>query len=596
MTSGSGIEKRRSGCGPLAGRVALKRTSGRTTPPSSQESNTFRWITARWITDERPLGSSLESVDPAPSSELEREIAALEAIQRLHLDHLDRARRMANQLAEEAAEATEDGIRDLVDEDGEVDAAIRASLVRQSADRAMHAIRRTAELEAMGEALAFGYTRSSDGERLNVGRLTVIDDDSGEAVLVDWRAPASIPFYRATPIDRLGVERRRHLIYQGEDLVAYADEVFDIDELVDGVGLRGEAAILAAVDAPTRDQMRSVVATIQAEQDAVVRAPSAGALVVQGGPGTGKTVVALHRAAYLLYENRAALSDTGVLIVGPSSEFLTYISGVLPSLGESGVISMTASDLFAGILRGRTEDPAVAEVKGRAVMADVLANAVHDRQRRPSEALHTYYGSRRVVLELPALEAIFERARRHASHNDGAAAFRQGIVEALAIAVHDPNFASLADAVESFRSSSKVRHFLMRHWPTLTPEQALNDLLGSKALLRSAARGTSLARGDRELLHRPRTSEADIESMRWTDADVPLLDELLELLGPVLREADEEQTRRDALDEFELARRLEAAEEEDDDTEFDREAIDPEGLGFEVLSLDDPYLDTRALD
>lgn len=517
---------------------------------------------------------------------------------------------MATQLAEESAESTEDGIRDLVDEDGEVDAAIRAALVRQSADRAMHAIRRVTELESMGEALAFGYTQGQAGagdapERLSVGRLTVIDEDSGEPVLVDWRAPAAIPFYRATPLDRLGVERRRHFLFDGHELTGYSDEVFGVDEIIDGTGLRGEAAILATVDSPTRDHMRSVVATIQAEQDAVVRAPSTGALVVQGGPGTGKTVVALHRAAYLLYENRETLSDTGVLIVGPSSEFLNYISGVLPSLGESGVISMTAAELFAGILRGRDEHSDVAEIKGRAVMAELLANAVLDRQRRPTAPLRTYYGSRRVVLDTETLQRVFVRAGRHAAHNDGAAAFRQGVIEALALAVHDPAFATLSETLESFRDSARVRHFLMRHWPTLSPEQALNDLLGSRALLRSAAdrltgEQGSLARRELELLHRPRTGEADLDALRWSDADVPLLDELLERLGPVMREADEEQTRRDALDEFELALRLEeeaqADEEGLDSIAEDAQNLDPDGIGYEVLSLEDPYLDLRAAD
>ncbi|MEZ5229011.1 MAG: hypothetical protein R2710_20805, partial [Acidimicrobiales bacterium] len=532
--------------------------------------------------------------------ELQRERSALAHMQALHRAHLDRARAAATRLADEAAEATEDGIRDLVDEDGEVDAAIRAALVRQSADRAMHAIRRSNELEAMGEALAFGYTQSADDSRLDVGRLTVIDDSTGEPVLVDWRAPAAVPFYRATPIDRLGVERRRHFVYAGDELVGYSDELFDIDDLVDGVeahgGLRGEAAILAALDLPTRDQMRSVVATIQAEQDAVVRAPSNGALVVQGGPGTGKTVVALHRAAYLLYEHRAALSDTGVLIVGPSSEFLAYISGVLPSLGESGVISVTASELFAGILRGREEPDHVAAIKGGEIMVELLAHAVADRQRRPGEALSTYYGSRRVVLDLATLEGIFDRAQRHATHNDGAAAFRRGVIDALALTVHDPTFASMSDAVDSFRSSGRVRHFIMRHWPTLTPEQALNDLLGSKALLHSASRGLPLAVRERSALYRDRVSEADLDRVRWSDADVPLLDELYELLGPVMPEAHDEQLRRDALDEFELAQRDEEEADEDDESVFDREALDPEGVGFEVLSLEDPYLDTRAAD
>jgi DNA helicase IV len=135
--------------------------------------------------------------------------------------------------------------------------------------------------------------------------------------------------------------------------------------------------------------MRSVVATIQAEQDAIIRAPGDEPLVVQGGPGTGKTVVALHRAAYLLYAQREALSDTGVLIVGPTSEFLTYIAGVLPSLGETGVLSVTAPELYPGVRRGAPEDDAVAEVKGRLDMVTLLANAIKDRQRRPTGAIST---------------------------------------------------------------------------------------------------------------------------------------------------------------------------------------------------------------
>ncbi len=568
-------------------------------------------VDMRGPTDDGVMNDPIALADPV-DVEVERERTVLATIQELHRRHRDRARRRANRLADEAAEATEDGIRDLVDDDGEVDAAIRAALVRQSADRAMHAIRRSTALDAMGDALAFGYTVDGDRQRLAVGRLTVIDDDGelgepGEAVLVDWRAPAAMPFYRATPLDPLGVHRRRHLLYRrdptadrGEDaeaLTGYSDEVFDVDELRTSTGLRGEAAILAALDSPTEAHMRSVVATIQAEQDAVIRAPSDGALVVQGGPGTGKTVVALHRAAYLLYDQRAALSDTGVLIVGPSSQFLGYISNVLPSLGESGVISQTIPELYPGILRGGVESDEVSRLKGRATMADLLRAAVADRRRRPSEPLETWYGSRRVVIPLTRLEAIHEQAKRHATHNEGASAFHQGVIEALALAVFDPSFGTLADVADSFRRSRRLRQFVLRLWPTLTPEQALNDLLGTRSLLRSAARNAGLCVAETEILLRNRTPESELGSLRWTDADVPLLDELLELLGPVIPEADEERLRRDALDEFELAEQSDASGPGGDGLATSESVLDlDDGSEYELASLDDPDLDEPVYD
>jgi hypothetical protein len=485
------------------------------------------------------------------------ELANLRRIQAVHAEHLGRARKTAELLAAEAAEATEDGIRDLHDDDAEADAAIAAAMVRQFADRAMHAHRRVTELEAMGQALAFGSTSDDAGNRLDIGRLSVIDGD--DALLVDWRAAAAMPFYRATPLDRLGIEKRRHLLYgdgvqtDAAALQGYSDEVFAIEGLDSSSSLQGEAALLFAVSAPTEAQMRSVVATIQAEQDAVIRAPSNKPLVVQGGPGTGKTVVALHRAAYLLYDQRADLSESGVLVVGPTNEFLSYIRGVLPSLGETGVVSVTVAKLFPGILLGVDDPPEVARLKGRAVMADLLANAVGDRQRRPSEPLRVYYGSRRVVLPTSDLASIFDVSRRHRTHNEGAQAFRDGVIDALSAAVHNPSFDS-TDAADSFAASIDVKRFLLRHWPPLTAEQALNDLLGSNALVRSAASGLALTDDEQTSLFRPRTSEADLQAIRWSEADVALLDELEYLLGGSgVDQADERDMERDEADEFELA-------------------------------------------
>lgn len=534
------------------------------------------------------------------SDQLEAERANLRRIQAVHARHLRAARKTAERLAAEAAEATEDGIRDLYDEDAEADAAVSAALVRQFADRAMHAHRRVNELEAMGQALAFGYTTDDAGGRVDVGRLSVLDGE--EALLVDWRADAAVPFYRATPLDRLGIQRRRHLLYgdgvtsSANVLESYSDEVFGLGALEAGNGLRGEAALLASVTAPTEAQMRSVVATIQAEQDAVIRAPSNKPLVVQGGPGTGKTVVALHRAAYLLYDQRADLSETGVLVVGPTNEFLGYIRGVLPSLGETGVVSVTVAKLFPGVLLGLHDPPDVAEIKGRAAMADLLARAVADRQRRPVADLRVYYGSRRVVLPRADLEALFDRSLRHRTHNEGAGAFSDGVIEALSAAVYSPSFENLGDANETFASSVDVRRFLLRHWPPLTAEQALNDLLGSPALLASAGRASPLTEAEVSALFRPRTSEAELETIRWSEADIPLLDELEHLLGGSgTSEPDERDVERDEADEFELAEAT--AEQDNDDRDDDEDDDDPlagDPLdGLDEIGLDDPVFGER---
>ncbi len=526
--------------------------------------------------------------------ELEAERAAVARIRQVHQTEVDRVRRVAEGLADEAAAQTEEGIRDLVDPDAEADAAVEAALVRQTSQRAVAAVRRVAELEARGTALAFGHITDKAGERLYIGRFSVIEGD--EPLLVDWRARASIPFYRATPLDPLDVSRRRHLLpgdgvsAPAEDIIGYSDEVFDLAQLDDTAGLRGEAALLASVSAPTPEQMRSVVATIQSEQDKVIRAPADRPLLVQGGPGTGKTVVALHRAAYLLYDQRDDLADTGVLIVGPSMQFLRYIAGVLPSLGESGVVSLTVPELYVGIRRGHIETPEAAELKGRAEMADLLANAVVDRRRSPTQELRLHYGSRAVTLTAERLVAMFDRASRHQHHNDGADEFRLAVTDALLSEVYDPSFDNRADATDSFRRSRKLRRFLLRHFPTLSPEQALNDLCGSRALLASAARGTGLATPEIELLWRERTAETELEWRRWSDADVPLLDELLSLVGGAMGQSESDRdVERDVADAFELAQKVddEAPSLDVDPTERDDDPDDAEW----TQSFNDPYFD-----
>lgn len=460
-----------------------------------------------------------------------------------------------------------------MDEDAEADTAIRAALVRQTSNAAMQAFRRLTELEMAGDALAFGRITHDDDETLYIGRLSVLDGD--EALLVDWRAGAASAFYQATPIDRMGVRHRRHLMYGdgvttlNTQLIGYSDEVFDLDQVTEADQLRGEAAILATIEAPTEQQMKSVVATIQAEQDRIIRAPSTGALVVQGGPGTGKTVVALHRAAYLLYNQRAALAENGVLIVGPTNEFLTYIAGVLPSLGETGVVSVTATGLFGDILLGLDEPEELASLKGEARMATLLEKAVSDRQRQPTRDLIAWYGSDRVKVTVDELMPHFETARRYRTHNDGAEAFRTSIIEMFVAKVYDEAFSNYEDAWRTFQASREIKLFLLRHWPTLTPEQALNDLFGSRALLRLAATATDHTAQEIASFERARVDEASLANTRWSEADVPLLDELLALVGIVGENRSGDRIReRDERTEFELAA---DAEDEffDEDDEFE---------------------------
>ena len=494
----------------------------------------------------------------AALDELESERRVIQRIGEVREKQIATVAARASRLADEAAEMTEDGLRDIFDEDDDPDAAVQASLVRERAVHAMAAARRFHEVDSVGEAPAFGRITSAEGEDLYVGRCSVIDSD--DVLLVDWRARAAVPFYRATPLEPLGVMHRRHLHYSSEatpprELVGYSDEVFDADHLDSVAGLQGEAALLASLESDRTGQMSSVVATIQAEQDAVIRADANEPLLVQGGPGTGKTVVALHRAAYLLYDQRQALAENGVLIVGPSTHFLAYISEVLPSLGETGVVSAVPAQLYPGVRKGLPEPDEVAALKGQIEMVQLLANSVRNRQVRPHGDLLAWYGSDRVAIKPEVLQECFDQAQRLPSHNEGADRFRMSVIEAFADQVYNRSFDNYAEAYRAFAASPSLKVFLLKHWPTLTPSQALNDLLGSPALLRQAAVGTGLSRRQVALLDRERVPELELEDNRWSDADIALLDELWHLVGglPSAMAEEDRQRVRDARDEFEIA-------------------------------------------
>ncbi len=409
--------------------------------------------------------------------------------------------------------------------------------------------RRLAQLNIGDASVCFGRLDYTDGLRAYIGRIGV-SDENGDQLVVDWRTPVAEPFYRATPAEPLGVARRRHFLFRGRTVVGIDDELLDRAG-AEGLVLVGEGALLAGLERARTGRMQDIVSTIQTEQDAVIRSELAGLLVVQGGPGTGKTAVALHRAAYLLFTHRQRLERDGVLLVGPNSVFLRYIELVLPSLGEHTVVLATPDELYAGAARTRGEEPAAtAALKGDSRMAAFLANAVATRERPLRHPLSVSYGRHSLTLRPSELRRIVETARQRAGTHNG----RRGLVERLlARAVvrawrqaedraaragarqpvereeHDRVAAAMASEL---RRSPEARSALERMWPLLTPEELLHDLFGAPALIKAAGRHL-FTPSELALLERRRSSS--LAEIAWTEADMALLDEAAQLLGPARR-------------------------------------------------------------
>jgi DNA helicase IV len=428
--------------------------------------------------------------------------------------------------------------------------------------------RRLAQLNAVEHGLCFGRTDAEPtAERagtLYVGRIGLRDDEH-EPRLIDWRAPAAHPFYAATPKDPNGLVRRRHIYTRNRTVTGVDDEVFDLDRLSepDRRTLSGEAMLIASITAGRTGRMSDVVATIQAEQDRVIRATLQGVLVVQGGPGTGKTVAALHRAAYLLYTHRRTLERRGVLVIGPNATFLRYISQVLPSLGETDVVLSSIAELFGGVKAAPDEyDQEAAVVKGDARMTAVLRRAVRNLQQVPPGDLEiTADGVPMTVPHEVCLRARDRARGLRKPHNVARKLFVTEMLGALARAEAralgrqlDPD--DLPYTRARLWDEPPVRAALDALWPFLTPQRLVAGLLASEDALRRAAPGFSEAERARVL--RPGAPDA------WTVADVPLLDEAAQLLG-----ADDSADKR---------RRRAAERERRAEERYAREVLEVTGL------------------
>lgn len=454
-----------------------------------------------------------------------------------------------------------------------------------------------ARLNVADNGLCFGRLDTLDDARLYIGRLGIFDRDNDfEPLLLDWRAPMARPFYVATAANPENMRRRRQFHTLGRKVVDFTDEILGRPTGAEH-DATNDAALLAAVNAPRGEGMRDIVATIQAEQDQVIRLDHTGVLVIEGGPGTGKTVVALHRVAYLLYTYRKQMERHGVLVVGPTPAFLDHIGRVLPSLGESDAVFMTPGDFVPGLHVTAEDTPEAAEVKGSLKILDVLKAAVADRQELPSEPIPIDLSDVTMRIDAETAKWARDEARKTGlPHNEARAEF----VDVVTYVVTERAVARIgrgwltrddkhawekmrADVVGELEDHEQFNAALDALWPILTPEDVLAQLYTSHERLRAAGAPECLWRADGEA---------------WTVSDVPLLDELVDLLGRN-KAADEAAERERREEEAYAAGVLDLMVDredlmDDEDHLLAQDLIDAEELADRFKEQDNRELSERA--
>lgn len=430
----------------------------------------------------------------------------------------------------------------------------RTSWVREEDGTAMferdafsyNAAKRLAILDAEHEGLVFGRLDLADDDEVrHIGRIGVRDADY-EPLVIDWRARAAEPFYRATPSDPMGVIRRRVLRCRDDKVLGIEDDLLDSTSQAD-LPIVGEGALMAALSRARDTQMHSIVSTIQAEQDEAIRAPYQGVTTIMGGPGTGKTVVALHRAAFLLYSHRARLENGGVLVIGPSSVFMSYIERVLPSLGEDSVTLRSVGQVPSDILRfssDRLDEPRTANIKGSLDMVDVLTRLIDLPMSAEPDPMRLRVTVKGEVLTLGshALAATRHHILKRNRYNDGREAVEASLKDQLwnilpedVSSAHDLSKEQFDDLVSS---QASWRMFLNAWWPTLSATDVLARL-ADPAVVKAVA--PDWDDETCQLVVNSIPTEVDRRGRRdWSVADMALLDELAALLGPVPPEPDAE--------------------------------------------------------
>ncbi|MFD1939159.1 HelD family protein [Nonomuraea mangrovi] len=353
-----------------------------------------------------------------------------------------------------------------------------------------------------------------------VGRRHV-HDGASRPLVIDWRAPVSRAFYQASPTDPMGVVRRRRFGYHGGDLTAFEDE-----PLNEGADFGPSQILTEEIERPRTGPMRDIVATIQPDQDEIVRAALTQTVCVQGAPGTGKTAVGLHRAAYLLFTHREKLARAGVMIVGPNKAFLSYISSVLPALGEVKVDQTTVAELLGE--HDAPEDPLVAAVKGDARMAKVLERALWLHIVKPTEGLVYTRGVHRFRVADYEVREMVASLRGTTRYGPGRAALAQRLAHQVLVRMEQRGDSPDDRVQDAVARSKPVKQLVDSVWPKLTPAQVLFRLLSDAEFLASAARSDLSAEEQEALLWRK--PYRSWKSARWSAADAALLDELADLI------------------------------------------------------------------
>ena len=454
---------------------------------------------------------------------VEQEIAREQAfVDRVHRQLAD-AGKAAQQLAREGHERGRLG-----HEGGLVE---RDAMVFQAA-------KRLAQLDAAHEGLVFGrldLRPELDPEPRYVGRIGLRDDDR-ESLLIDWRAPAAAVFYQATAAEPQDVVRRRVLRSQGTTVIGVEDELLDADNNVDDLPIYGEGALMAQLSRARDRTMHSIVATIQAEQDKAIRAPSRGVTTISGGPGVGKTVVALHRAAYLLYTERRRYETGGVLVVGPSGVFMRYIERVLPSLGETAIALRSLGEVVDGVRATRHDEPAVADTKGSARMAEVMRRVARQQAPGSPDEFRLFWYDNQLVLDRGLLGRTRRQLMSQGRRNQQLQRVGRALLDAMWRQVRSERGRERGREFfdDDLLGNDDFLDFVAAWWPPL----AAADVLG---WLR-----------DPELLSRVSEDVLDAEEQRlllksWAGADdlsiedVALLDELRYAIGDVPARTDDER-------------------------------------------------------
>ena len=454
---------------------------------------------------------------------VEQEIAHEQAfVDRVHRQ-LEDAGKAAQQLAREGHERGRLG-----HEGGLVE---RDAMVFQAA-------KRIAQLDAAHEGLVFGrldLRPELDPEPRYVGRIGLRDSDR-DSLLIDWRAPAAAVFYQATAAEPQSVVRRRVLRSQGTTVLSVEDELLDADGNTEDLPIMGEGALMAQLSRARDRTMHSIVATIQAEQDKAIRAPSKGVTAISGGPGVGKTVVALHRAAYLLYTERRRYETGGVLVVGPSGVFMRYIERVLPSLGETAIALRSLGEVVDGVRATRHDEPAIADVKGTERMAEVMRRTARQQAPGSPEEFRFFWYDNRIALDRGLLGRIRRQLMSQGRRNRQMPRVLPSLLDAMWRQVRSERGRERGREFfdDDLKSDDGFLEFVVGWWPPLAAPDVLRWLRDPELLARV---------GDGVLSH----EEQVLLLKSWGDdsslsvEDVPLLDELRYSLGDVPVRTDDER-------------------------------------------------------